>query len=231
MLALVIWILSVMIIPRTAVLLAGRAVDVPSFDEIYSQRSRYAASLWQEDRRAMSNYQVPPGAPMQQAIRGFQAFMADLNESRDKKTREFARRLEEDRQNKQSVQEQVAFGLARVSPSATFSLAAMTLSGTGIHLKDEFTRSAQRYQQAFSEFLKEKTGVTPSGGLIFRVSTDSTTKAKPQVQLAEIPVFTFDQPMLSAILGNAAIDFSILVLFNLVFFVGAFVAFLRYDVR
>ena len=231
MLALIVWILSVMIIPRTAVLFAGRAVDVPTVDELYSQRSRYSASLWQENRLAMSNYRVPPGEPMQKAIPEFQAFMADLSQTRDRKVADFTRQLEENRQNKQSVQERLAFGLARISPSATFSLAAMTLSGTGIHLKDEFTRAAKRYQQSFAEFLKEKTGETPSGGMIFRISTDNTTKQKPPINAAEIPAFTFDQAPVSGVLGAAAVDFGILALFNIVFFAGAFVSFLRYDVR
>ncbi len=232
MLGLVVWIFSVMIVPRAAVLLAGRAVDVPSVDEVYSQRSRYSASLWQEDRRAMSGYQAPIGMPPQKVLESFQSFMQGLSATRDRKVRDFARQLNEDRQNKQLVQERLAFGLARLSPSATFSLAAMTLSGTGVHLKDEFTRAAQRYQQVFAEFLKEKTGETPSGGMIFRISTDSASSAaRVPINAAEIPSFVFEQPPIGTILGTAAVDFGILALFNIIFFAGAFVSFLRYDVR
>lgn len=231
MLALIVWIFSVMIIPRTAVLLAGHAVDVPSVDDLYSQRSRYAASLWQEDRRAMSNYQVPPGVPPQQAMQKFQGFMSDLNQTRDRKMEDFTRQLDENRKNRQAVQERLAFGLARVSPSATFSLAAMTISGTGVRLKDEFQRAAEHYQRAFAEFLKEKTGVTPSGGMIFRITADNDTQQKPPIDAHEIPTFVFEQPSMADVLGAAAVDFGILALFNILFFAGAFVSFLRYDVR
>jgi hypothetical protein len=36
---------------------------------------------------------------------------------------------------------------------------------------------------------------------------------------------------MAKVLNNAIIDFGLLFLFNLVFFIGAFVGFLRYDVR
>lgn len=231
LLALVIWVFSVMIIPRTAVLLAGRAVDVPNVDELTSKRSRYSASLWQDDRRKMADYKVPPGAPMDQAIRGFQGFMQKMNEERDAKIRDFVARLDEDRQNKLRVQERLAFAIARISPSATFSITATTAAGTGIRLKDEFTQAAERYQGSFAEFLKEKTGETPSGGMIFRISTDSTQQKKPPINAMEIPAFTFQPQPVEAILSPAAVNFGILALFNIIFFAGAFISFLRYDVR
>jgi ABC-type transport system involved in multi-copper enzyme maturation permease subunit len=56
LLLLVVWIFAVLIVPRTSVLLAGRAVKVPSLDEHASQRARLAAQLWQEDRAKMSNF-------------------------------------------------------------------------------------------------------------------------------------------------------------------------------
>jgi ABC-type transport system involved in multi-copper enzyme maturation permease subunit len=231
LLALVIWVFSVMIVPRAAVLFAGRAVDVPSVDEITSKRSRYSASLWQEDRKKMSDYKVPPGVPMDQVIRGFQGFMQQMGEERDAKIRDFTARLDEDRANRLRVQEQWAFAIARLSPSAAFSLTATAAAGTGIRLKDEFTRAAERYQGSFAEFLKEKTGETPSGGMIFRTYSDDKQQQKPPINATEIPTFTFQPQPVEAVLGSVAVNFGILALFNIIFFAGAFVSFLRYDVR
>ncbi len=231
LLALVIWVFSVMIVPRAAVLFAGRVVDVPSVDEITSKRSRYSASLWQDDRKKMADYKVPPGIPMDQAIRGFQGFMQKMGEERDSKINDFGARLDEDRANRLRVQEQLAFAIARFSPSAAFSLTATAAAGTGIRLKDEFTHAAERYQGSFAEFLKEKTGETPNGGMIFRISTDNTQKPKPPINATEIPTFTFQHQPVETVFGSVAINFGILALFNIVFFAGAFLSFLRYDVR
>jgi ABC-type transport system involved in multi-copper enzyme maturation permease subunit len=231
LISLVIWILSVMVIPRTAVLIAGRAVDVPSVDEISSQKSRYQASLWQEDRKKMSDFRTPEGVEPNKVMEEFQKFMQKIGSERDKKMREFGERLNEDRRNKQQVQEHLAFGLAMASPSASFSLAAMTISGTGIHLKDAYKASGEKYQKSFGEFMKEKTGQTPSGGIVFRIMTDSDQPKKKAINPLEMPSYDFQPEPMSASLGSIAVDLGILTLFNIIFFVGAFVSFLRYDVR
>jgi hypothetical protein len=44
-------------------------------------------------------------------------------------------------------------------------------------------------------------------------------------------VFRYVQPPVEAAFGTVAMDFGILALFNLVFFAGAFAAFLRFDAR
>ncbi len=231
LIALVIWILSVMVIPRTAVLIAGRAVDVPSVDEISSQKSRFAASLWQDDRKKMSDFHAPEGTQPDKMMTEFQKFMQKIGDERDKKLREFSERINEDRRNKQAVQERLAFGLAMVSPSATFSLAAMTISGTGIHLKEAYKRSGEQYQASFAEFIKEKTGQTPSGGIVFRISSGRDEPKKKPINPLEMPAYGFQPDPLSASFGSIAIDLGILSLFNIICFVGAFVSFLRYDVR
>ena len=231
LISLVIWIFSVMVVPRTAVLMAGRAVDVPSVDEISSQKSRFSASLWQDDRKKMSDFRAPEGTAPDKVMVEFQKFMQKIGEERDKKMRDFDGRVNEDRSNKQQVQERLAFGLAMVSPSATFSLASMTISGTGIHLKEAYKKSGEAYQASFAEFMKEKTGQTPGGGIIFRISTDNDQQKKKPINALELPAYEFQQEPLSASAGSIAVDLGILGLFNIIFFVGAFVSFLRYDVR
>jgi ABC-type transport system involved in multi-copper enzyme maturation permease subunit len=231
LLSLIIWILSVMIIPRTAVLLAGRAINVPSIDELSSQKSRYSASLWMDDRKKMADFHGPNGIANDQLMQEFQKFMQKLTDDREAKMRTFVEQLNEDRWNKQQVQERVAFGLARVSPSATFSLASMIIAGTGIHLQDNYKRAAEQYQLSFAEFMKGKTGMTPGGGMVFRIVTDDKAPKKQPINPMELPQFKFRQEPLSAVLGSVAADLGILALFNLLFFAGAFISFLRYDVR
>jgi hypothetical protein len=157
--------------------------------------------------------------------------MQQMGEERDAKIRDFTARLDEDRANRLRVQEQWAFAIARLSPSAAFSLTATAAAGTGIRLKDEFTHAAERYQGSFAEFLKEKTGETPSGGMIFRTYSDDKQQQKPPINATEIPTFTFQPQPVEAVLGSVAVNFGILALFNIIFFAGAFVSFLRYDVR
>jgi len=231
LLLLVVWIFSVMIIPRTAVLLAGRAVDVPAVDELVSQKSRYSASRWQEHRTKLAEFRAPEHTPMEEVMNQFQKFMSDLGAERDEKMDAFSHRLNEQRENAQLVQEKLAFGLARISPSAVFSLLSTSISSTGVHLKDEYKRQAEQYQKQYAEFMKEKTGRNPSGGFVFRMSMNDDEQEKKKINPAEMPVFGFEQPPVRAALGTIVMDFGILALFNMVFFAGAFLAFLRFDPR
>jgi ABC-type transport system involved in multi-copper enzyme maturation permease subunit len=229
---LVAWIFSVMIVPRTAVLLAGRAVDVPSVDELVSQKSRYSASLWQEHRKKMADWRAPEGTEMNKVFEKFQKFMSDLDAERTKKMDEFSRQLNERRTNAQAAQERLAFGIARVSPSAVFSLLSTSIASTGVGLKDDYKEQATRYQKQYAEFISGKTGQNPSGSFMMRMTTDDDdAKEKKKINTAEIPVFNFVQSPVEAAFGGIATDFGILALFNLVFFAGAFAAFLRFDAR
>ena len=73
-------------------------------------------------------------------IEDFQKFMGSITDEREKKMNELSVRLDEERSNRQAVQQALAFGIARFSPSASFSLAASTLAGTSLDLKEHYLR-------------------------------------------------------------------------------------------
>ena len=110
--------------------------------------------------------------------------------------KELSTQLNEERANKQSVQEALAFGIARFSPSACFSLAAATLAGTSLGLKEHYRNAAMDYQQTYAKFILEKTGVNPGGGMVFRMMTDNGEKPKP-INPQELPPFVYQPPMLA----------------------------------
>jgi hypothetical protein len=206
-------------------------VEVPTVDQLVSQKSRYSASLWQEHRKKMAGFRAPENTPMDKVMDEFQKFMSGLDAERTKKMDEFSRRLNEQRGNAQAVQERLAFGLVRISPSAVFSLLSTSVAATGVHLKDEYKAQAGRYQNQYAEFMREKTGRNPSGSFMFRMTTDGEQEEPKKINTAELPVFSFLQPPVSEAMGPIIMDFGILALFNLVFFAGAFTAFLRFDPR
>lgn len=229
---LVIWIFSVLIVPRSAVLLAARAVDVPSVDEVASQKSRLRMQLWSEDRQKMANFQPTDRSDVEKMMNELNKFMQDQADAREQKLQELASRLNEERRNRLAAQQAVAFALARLSPTAAFSLAATHLAGTSTELKSHFVREATAYQQSYAEFMREKTGMNPGGGMVFRFNRvgDEQTEAKP-IDPRELPEFRYSGVPLAAAVEGALADIGLLALFNGLFFAGALVAFLRYDLR
>jgi len=227
---LVIWILSVLIIPRSAILIAGRAVDVPSLDDINAKKFRYAEQLFAEDRTAMSAFSPAEKSDPRKMIEEFQKFMGNVNDARERKMDDFSSRLNEERANAQQVQSAVALGIARISPATCFTLAASALAGTSLALQDRYLAQAKGYQETFAKFILGKTGVNPGGGMVFRMRVGDGAQEKP-IDTHELPVFEYRPPVLGDVLPAALPDAGILAACIFLFFGIAHAAFRRYDLR
>jgi hypothetical protein len=157
--------------------------------------------------------------------------MQKIADEREKKMSEFSGRLNEERENRQKVQERYAFGLARVSPAASFSLAVTSLAGTSLSLKDYFRQEAAAYQRQYAKFMKEKTGMLTGGRMmVFKSETQNSEKPKP-IDPNEMPSFTYKSDGWKDVIGSALPDIGLLALFNIIFFAASYFGFLRYDVR
>ncbi|MBI5471760.1 MAG: ABC transporter permease [Ignavibacteriae bacterium] len=228
---LVIWVMSVIIVPRGAVLLAGRAVSVPTIEENNAKKGKLNAQLWREDREAMTKFQPSSSSDPQRMASEFQKLMQEMADKRDARMKQLSDRLNEERTNAQQVQRGLAFGIARVSPAATFALATTALAGTSLDLEYLFRDAALAYQQAYAGFMFKKTGVNLSRGMII-MRTESGDPEKPKsINANELPVFTYSERGVSEVMQAVLPDIGLLLLYNVLFFAGAFVAFLRYDLR
>jgi ABC-type transport system involved in multi-copper enzyme maturation permease subunit len=231
---LVIWIATTLVVPASAVLLAGRAVAVPSIDEVSSQKASFARGLSRDFADEMKSFQSPEGTAPEDVgalMAAFQRFSDSLSTIRNEKLKEFNGRLNEDRSNRQRVQERYALGLARVSPTASLTLAMTALAGTSLELKNRFYDEAEAYRTKFNDFIREKTGVNVSGSMMIWRTSDEEGEAPGAIDPAELPVFNYRPVSLADSFAKAQFDLALLALFNLLFFAGAFAAFLRYDLR
>ncbi|RKX26599.1 MAG: hypothetical protein DRP45_03110 [Candidatus Zixiibacteriota bacterium] len=230
---LVIWIVSVLVIPRVSVLMAGRAVEVPSVDEMASQKARLSSQLRDEFIDGLGHFSTEGRDITGDPTRFLMTFMDSLTDVRETKMQEFAGRLNEDRFNRQREQQKLAFGLARISPAASLSLAISRLSRTSTELKNRFFEESMTYKESFGQFMKEKTGSNAGGSMrIITVGGPSENAEEPKaIDPSELPVFRFAGASLTEAVNESAVDMGILVFFNLLFFAGAFAAFVRYDVR
>lgn len=223
---LVIWIMSVIVLPRASVIIAGRAVDVPSVDEVNSKKAKFSTQVFEEQFKKMGTFKP---ASETTGMQEFQKFMAELQEESSKKQKEFNDKLNEERSNRQSLQQGVAFGISRISPSACFSLAATNIAGTSLQLINEFMDQAVAYQDVFKKFQMAKTGATSGSGVMIAIRTSGEEEKK--IDPKELPQFKYNSPDIAKTLGRSIIDLVILIIYNLIFFFGSFVAFIKYDLR
>ncbi|MEQ9310037.1 MAG: ABC transporter permease subunit [Balneolaceae bacterium] len=232
LIGLVVWIFAVLIVPRASVLISGRLVEVPNVDDITAQKNRYRTQLFQEDRPRMENFKPVEGTEPQEVMTQFSAMMRQLSSERQEKIDAFTERINEEYLNRRNRQEEVALSISRVSPTSVFTLASTELAGTSLGLQNRFMNSAKDYQNIYSNFMTEKTGSEGSGGfrMIMITTEDDGEKAKT-LDPNEMPQFKYAKTSLSTTIPNSLFDFGLLILFNLLFFGGAFAAFLRYDLR
>lgn len=241
-LLLSLWVVGVLIVPRASVLLAARSVEVPSMDQLLSQRSRLRAQLWRDDQATINTFMREQlsdvrgedgseerGSAMQASIAAFNTKFDELAVERQRKLADLDARLTEERNNRQRWQQGLALGIARLSPASAFSLAVAHLAGTSLDLPEHYLSQVKAYQERFAAFQKEKTGRS-AGGIRLVIRTGNEDEPGP-IDPAELPAFVFHPPSLADILRAGIFDLSLLAFFNLLFFSGAFVAFLRYDVR
>lgn len=244
---LVVWIGVVLVVPRAAVLVAGRTVEVPSSDGDAFQRARLSAQLFREDQQAMAEMFDAGEGEMRFEINleegedpatHLAALQKRINESLEARQQERRRRMDAldaelalARGNAEARRNARALGLARLSPAATFSLAASALAGSSLDIGGRFKDQVRAYRDSFGAFLKEKIG-TSGGGIRLVVMTDEEGPPQAQpIDPAELPRFEASLPSATESAVAAAPDLLILFLFSTLFFVAAFVSFLRYDLR
>ena len=243
---LVVWISAVLIIPKAATMLAGQAMPVPSADEIESRLASFSAQARVEyfadfERRLRERFRPTEGLLPDKA-RELQAeqqakWQQEDDERRkemDQKIADHSARLSEDYYNQKNGQELLAFSLAKFSPASMFQLVAMKLAGTDTGLKRRYEDAMKSYRDQFTKFVQQK-----GGGMGFRISIGrgshdvkvGTPPSSQKIDITEMPRFQSPAYTFGEAFGASLFDLGLLAVFNLLAFAGAFLAFLRFDLR
>ncbi len=249
LLALVMWVLFVLIIPRAGVMAAGQIVSVPSVAEIEGQHDRFEKERWDQHMKDMSARWKSRDAEMagmtpeqREAYRDEYEWewLEEEDQARkamQKEINDFSIKLNEDLRNRKAQQERLGFALSRFSPASAYQLAAMHLAGTDLTLKTRYEDAMQNYRNTFTAFTerkqKEAGGI---GGIRITIDSEkgfsiSGDRDKGSLDLSELPRFQAPVHSISDALSSTLFDWGLLTLCTLGAFAGAFVVFLRYDVR
>lgn len=239
---LVAWIGLVLIVPRAATMAAGQMVDVPSVAEVESQRDRFSTDRRtqffreREELRADRNATMANMSPEQrEQYRNanqaqWQQAESDMRQSMDEEIAEFTRQLNESLRNAKANQERLAFTLSRFSPASSYQLASMNIAGTNTELKRRYEDSMKAYRMEFTQFVESKRDEErrrnrQRGRRMFS-SNDQETLDTSELPRYQAPEYTFAEAV-----APSVADVGLLGLYSILAFAGAFVVFLRYDVR
>ena len=131
--------------------------------------------------------------------------------------------MEQDLRNEKEVQSSIATTISRLSPVSCYMYAMSTLAGTGLMEEPAIKESARRFDEQLQTNVYSKVFIVKLKG---STSSSSNFEGNNPPPLFEIMRSSFED-----ILGKIWLDLVLLVMFNVLLFACAYVAFLKYDVR
>jgi ABC-type transport system involved in multi-copper enzyme maturation permease subunit len=133
------------------------------------------------------------------------------------------RAMDRDIEAREGKRNALAVTIGRLSPVTSFIRPMAELARTGWLKYERFQVGVRRFEETLNRDIFDK-------NRMIRYKHGMGMDNKVDVTVAA-PVFTYVPASVKAIVRDILPDVIVLVLFNFIFFAGAFVAFLRYDVR
>ncbi|HDY89881.1 MAG TPA: hypothetical protein ENH82_17405 [bacterium] len=217
--ALLIWAFLVLVMPTLPDYLGKEIFPAPS-----TTKFMYDGQLgWEHERREVLRKIKKPYQD-----RGFTSVEIDSIAKGEidaalKPLQEKRRKSEQDFMKKIGFQFAASTAVAMLSPFASFTLAGNELSATGISNQIYFKKLTEPYQSAFWKYIRERQKEERAKGRNADMNTQLDLSGRPKFEYKETPFILR--------IAAAAVPILFLIIFNILFFVLAVKAFLRYDVR
>ena len=250
MFSMCVWVLFVLVVPNLTVLLVEHASPIQS-EEPYKEQ---ASEQWKQygaevkdylekrsvenplDRASLSGsgassgindydsgetvsasgFRSDEGVPFAQECYGFKE---NLRAQYADRIWQIRKKYLDENPNRQSL---LALNISRISPTAVYYNAAAILAETDLESFWRFMEQARQYRREWIEYLRDEK--------IFLSRRWFTTEFEEPFDLSEIPKFKEQSEGIGGSLQRALPDIMILIGLNILFFMGAFISFLRYDV-
>jgi len=246
---LFIWVVFALVVPKLSPMTAEALYAVKSQqvltmekriagDAIYNDYKekqidlldRIALDYGVEDEGELFGNIVP--LESEKALEQYNEEKVPLDIEYEKRISSEMRKLDENYKNNKRTQTTWARNLSRISPISSFAYIVSEIAGTGLLERENIEQNARIFQDEVKESVYDKfeqREYHTSGG-----SSYFSSNSKDGIKSEEIPVpmmSSYVRKPLAEILQAEWVDIMLLLIFNVLFFAGAFVRFLRYDVR
>ena len=215
------WVLLALVIPNMGPYLAEWVAPVPDVGQVERE-------IALRSKQISDQYQTDWGS-MRRRVRGMSreergAFFREIREQRDELQREVNKVTSEVVRNFEIQlrrQTDIARQLTRISPVASFVYASTDVGATGVRHEERLINTLRNFQHQFVRFVAEQAGEDASA---FGGSDDD-------YDIDAMPDFSYTAEGLSERFESRMVDTLLLLLFAILFFMAAFVSFLRSDVN
>ncbi len=228
---LFIWVFLIFIIPKTALVISKQVLPVPSVHEVSAKRDAAMKEIQDNEIPKLQerlndwwkeNPSEPGQPPAPETEREFRKLIGEVNNELSAMINAKDAELTADYQAKRRRQQELAFNLSRISPSSAMTFSALRLGKTGVEAHERFANSIRTYGSILGDWLMGKMTANMSFG---------PGGESPKPVLDDMPQYELVPESLSDSLYGVRYDLGILIMLNIILFAGAFVSFLKYDVR
>jgi len=208
MISLLVWVVLVLGVPNLVPVVARQIVPLPSMARLAGEERAIHEEEWGNIRQRLRE------ARTQEERREL------ITEARQAIERRLGM-LRDNYENRYIQQATLAKMISRVSPSACFTYASTALALTGIDTYTDFVRYVyldfrSRFERGIAELRRD------------RRSRESEVGA---IDFERLPKFEPENDTIQLSFKHALTDIGLLCAYNMLFFLTAFVKFLRYDVK
>lgn len=207
---LFIWAMSVFIVPNLSPSIAKALYEVPSF-ATNARQTNLALIELEHQRRKEHDENALEVINKRILWPASGKMMQDTEERFIKAKRETLSKLASNYRLNLQKQEQIASGVAYLSPYASFTLLTTRLAGTDLGSDANFIAATERF---YNEYFEGTSIISVSGG-----------------ERGKKLIFSYSEPNLGKRLKSSLAPFSILLFFTALFLVGGYVIFMRANIK
>jgi ABC-type transport system involved in multi-copper enzyme maturation permease subunit len=223
---LFIWVTFVMVIPKISVMAAARLNPIPSVHEVTAKKDAFLQQIQGGAQKRYIDWikeNSPKTAEDKKTFQErFKKFLEDYQQELTGKIDANNAALERDYQLRKNSQDRLAINLSRISPASALTFSTMSLARTGVDEHERFLASVRAYKPIFTKWANAK---------MMRTLDLSGTGQTAKVVLDDMPLHKFEAETLAKSFGRTIPDIALMGVLIILFFAGAYVSFLRSDVR
>ncbi|HXX64785.1 MAG TPA: ABC transporter permease subunit [Bacteroidota bacterium] len=239
------WVILVLVIPNISPFLAAQLSPIPSAaktaqeidqivdrerDQIVARRSKELIESNYPDLRELTSLpqaavveRLAASPTLRERYKQFSQAQSDLLASINKDQQAKAEKIEADFQKRSDAQEDLARVFTSASPYANFVFIATDLTETGIASEAHWREQAGEYSRALGSFADARYKK--------EMEKNPAYSFNDYLDLRDRPRFHYEPASFAVRFGPNLVQWGVLAVFVLVFFMIAYARFHRYDVR
>lgn len=222
LISLCVWLFVVLIVPNASIYVAGKLRPMPSIQEVQRKQQQLNRERNEKIVKIINEF-MSKGPSKEEQTRFFEEIFANdgfvIVDLRD----EFAerRKMQDSFEQRANQQINLAKQISAVSPYACFTYLVNTLSATGVEAERDTSQKTARYFTELGEYMLRK----------FTQNTKSLSDVDKKTDISDMPRFRYIEQGISERFSDSLVYLLLLIIFNVVFFMAAYVAFLRSGMR